>query len=58
MVSKVSFGLDDGRTITCPDSSLLIFIDDTGHEGLRDREFPFLALVVASLSQWTMKIPL
>ncbi len=41
MVSRVSFGLDDGRTIICPDSSLLIFIDDTGHEGLRDREFPF-----------------
>jgi hypothetical protein len=40
MVSSVSFGLDDGSTITCPDSSLLIFIDDTGHEGLLYRDYP------------------
>ncbi len=40
MVSRASFGLEDGRTITCPDSALLIFIDDTGHEGLHDRKFP------------------
>ena len=41
MMSGVSFGLDDGSTLTCPDSSLLIFIDETGHEGLSDRNFPF-----------------
>ncbi len=40
MVSGVSFRLEDENTIECPDSSLLIFIDETGHEGLRDPEFP------------------
>lgn len=41
MVSGVIFGLDNGNTLLCPDSSLLIFIDETGHEGLSDRDFPF-----------------
>ncbi len=41
MVSGVIFGLDNGNTLLCPDSSLLIFIDETGHETLSDRNFPF-----------------
>lgn len=37
----VTFDLGDGNTVTCPYSSIIIFIDDTGHEGLHDRTAPF-----------------
>ena len=41
MVDGVLFGLEGEGSIFCPDSSLLIFIDETGHEALSDRNFPF-----------------
>ena len=41
MASGVSFSLDDGSTITCPDFSLMVFVDETGHEELSDKDFPF-----------------
>ncbi len=41
MAGGVIFGLDDGSTITCPDHSLMIFVDETGHEELGDKDFPF-----------------
>src|SRR5260370_33974302 len=41
MVSGVSFGLDGGGSVFCPHLSLMIFIDETGHEALNDPTFPF-----------------
>src|SRR5579864_446483 len=41
MVNGVSFGLEGGGSVFCPDPSLMIFIDETGHEELSDKDFPF-----------------
>ena len=41
MINGVRFGLDGGGSVFCPHPSLMIFIDETGHEALSDRTFPF-----------------
>ncbi len=41
MVIGVSFGLEGGESVFCPHPSLMIFIDETGHEALSDPTVPF-----------------
>lgn len=41
MINGVSFGLEGERSVFCPHPSLMIFIDETGHEALSAPTFPF-----------------
>lgn len=41
MVDGVLFGLEGGESVFCPHPSLMVFIDETGHEALSDPTYPF-----------------
>lgn len=41
MMNGVLFGLEGGGSVFCPHPSLMVFIDETGHEALSDPTFPF-----------------
>src|SRR2546421_4257006 len=41
MINGVMFGFEGGGSVFCPHPSLMIFIDETGHEALSGPTFPF-----------------